>query len=190
MTPTPAAQSAAMLTEEVTDDMALAFHRALTDGDIGADDLEDIKRGLRAALQSLRAGERQGMEMAAERDEMQLIAERDAAEDAFAEAYLLVIGESPEFSNRFGFQEALDEIHGKLSEERAAAAKLPEGDARDAARYRWLVSMAWGKPLNADCSIHELTFRTFSVKGEWESTKAVADRAIDAAMQHSPAKEK
>ncbi|CAI1574023.1 Uncharacterised protein [Serratia entomophila] len=35
---------------QVTDGMALAFHRALTDGDIGKDDLEEIKVGLRAAL--------------------------------------------------------------------------------------------------------------------------------------------
>ncbi|MFP7325778.1 hypothetical protein [Serratia marcescens] len=35
---------------QVTDGMALDFHRALTDGDIGKDDLEEIKVGLRAAL--------------------------------------------------------------------------------------------------------------------------------------------
>lgn len=35
---------------EPTDAQALAFHRALTDGDIGSDELEDIKVGLRAAF--------------------------------------------------------------------------------------------------------------------------------------------
>lgn len=35
---------------QFTDGMALDFHRALTDGDIGKDDLEEIKVGLRAAL--------------------------------------------------------------------------------------------------------------------------------------------
>jgi len=35
---------------QITDDMALAFHHALTDGSIGHDDLEEIKTGLRAAL--------------------------------------------------------------------------------------------------------------------------------------------
>ncbi|WP_142590556.1 hypothetical protein [Serratia marcescens] len=35
---------------QVTDGMALNFHRALTDSDIGKDDLEEIKVGLRAAL--------------------------------------------------------------------------------------------------------------------------------------------
>lgn len=34
----------------VTDGMAIAFHRALTDAPIGSDELEDIKSGLRAAL--------------------------------------------------------------------------------------------------------------------------------------------
>lgn len=35
---------------QVTDGMALDFHRALTDGSIGNDELEEIKIGLRAAL--------------------------------------------------------------------------------------------------------------------------------------------
>ncbi|EOC5825811.1 DUF551 domain-containing protein [Cronobacter sakazakii] len=34
----------------VTDDMALAFHHAFTDGAIGSDEVEEIKTGLRAAL--------------------------------------------------------------------------------------------------------------------------------------------
>lgn len=34
----------------VTDDMAYAFHHALTDSPLGDDDVEDIKAGLRAAL--------------------------------------------------------------------------------------------------------------------------------------------
>ncbi|MEQ9850863.1 hypothetical protein ABRP57_00295 [Pectobacterium aroidearum] len=37
----------------VTDNMALSFHHALTDGAIGNDDLHDIKVGLRAALHGL-----------------------------------------------------------------------------------------------------------------------------------------
>jgi len=35
---------------EVTDAMALAFHHALTDGSIGAREVEEIKDALRAAL--------------------------------------------------------------------------------------------------------------------------------------------
>lgn len=34
----------------VTDDMAMAFHHAITDGAIGSDEVEEIKAGLRAAL--------------------------------------------------------------------------------------------------------------------------------------------
>jgi hypothetical protein len=34
----------------ITDEMAIAFHRATSDGSIGSDDLEDIKRGLRAVF--------------------------------------------------------------------------------------------------------------------------------------------
>ncbi|MBM7346208.1 hypothetical protein [Pantoea coffeiphila] len=39
--------------QEINDDMALAFHRAITDGDIGGDDIEEIKNGLRAAIANL-----------------------------------------------------------------------------------------------------------------------------------------
>lgn len=40
--------------EEVSDEMALAFHRALDDSSIGAAELDEIKLGLRAALQVAR----------------------------------------------------------------------------------------------------------------------------------------
>ncbi|WP_212769004.1 hypothetical protein [Pectobacterium versatile] len=39
----------------VTDDMAMAFHRATTDGDVGSDDVSDIKIGLNAALCNISA---------------------------------------------------------------------------------------------------------------------------------------
>ncbi|MNC35060.1 hypothetical protein D3C75_835290 [compost metagenome] len=39
----------------VTDAMAMAFHGATTDGSIGADDVEEIKTGLRAALANFAA---------------------------------------------------------------------------------------------------------------------------------------
>ena len=45
-----------------------------------------------------------------ERSESQLIDERDAAEEAIAQAYFIVTGRSPEWSNKFGFSEALEEI--------------------------------------------------------------------------------
>ncbi|RKO74396.1 hypothetical protein C5E04_18945 [Pectobacterium parmentieri] len=45
--PVPPAASQPII---VTDDMAMAFHRATTDGDVGSDDVSDIKTGLNAAL--------------------------------------------------------------------------------------------------------------------------------------------
>ena len=44
------ADSDAQPSIEITDDMALSFHRALTDGAIGASEVEEIKIGLRAAF--------------------------------------------------------------------------------------------------------------------------------------------
>lgn len=62
----PATQTAAQQPVEVTDDMALAFHQALTDGALGADELEDIKTGLRAALANVYATT-QGLEQAVQK---------------------------------------------------------------------------------------------------------------------------
>lgn len=45
-----------------------------------------------------------------ERTMLQLIDERDAAEDAMNQAFYIVIGRSPEWSNHFGYPEALEEI--------------------------------------------------------------------------------
>lgn len=41
---------------------------------------------------------------------LQLIDERDDAEQALSQAYYLVTGRSPEWSNKFGHQDALEEI--------------------------------------------------------------------------------
>jgi hypothetical protein len=46
-----------------------------------------------------------------ERETMQLIKERDSFEDALSQAYYLITGRSPEWSNVFGVDEALEEIH-------------------------------------------------------------------------------
>lgn len=45
-----------------------------------------------------------------ERDMEQLIQERDEAEEAISQAYYLITGKSPEWSNAFGYAEALEEI--------------------------------------------------------------------------------
>lgn len=57
---TPAQEHAAQLAcqgrdLEVTDEMALAFHRAISDGAIGQDDVDEIKDGLRAAFCNIAA---------------------------------------------------------------------------------------------------------------------------------------
>lgn len=45
-----------------------------------------------------------------ERAASQLLDERDAAEEALSQAYFLITGRSPEWSNLFGYREALDEV--------------------------------------------------------------------------------
>ena len=45
-----------------------------------------------------------------ERNELKLIDERDAAEQALSQAYYLVTGRSPEWSNVWGHAECLEEI--------------------------------------------------------------------------------
>ncbi|WP_394817783.1 hypothetical protein [Enterobacter cloacae] len=45
-----------------------------------------------------------------ERDETQLIEERDSAEKALADMYEAAMGERPEWSNLFGYTEAIDDV--------------------------------------------------------------------------------
>lgn len=45
-----------------------------------------------------------------ERDETQLIEERDSAEKALADMYEAAMGERPEWSNLFGYAEAIDDV--------------------------------------------------------------------------------
>ncbi len=47
------------------------------------------------------------------------IANRDLAEDAFGKAYYLVMGEASEFTNLYGFGEALTDMDLRLRRERA-----------------------------------------------------------------------
>jgi hypothetical protein len=54
--------------------------------------------------------------------ELQLIVERDQAEDALSRAYALVTGRPAEWSNHFGFAEALDEIADAVAPEAAPVA--------------------------------------------------------------------
>lgn len=63
-----------------------------------------------------------------DRETSQLIDERDAAEEALSQAYYLVIGRSPEWSNLFGRTEALEEIEDACTLLRKSA--VPDQDAR------------------------------------------------------------
>tara|TARA_R110000824_G_scaffold401032_2_gene610443 strand:- start:18020 stop:18253 length:234 start_codon:yes stop_codon:yes gene_type:complete len=48
----------------------------------------------------------------------QVIDERDSAESALSEAYALVMGHAPEWSNLFGYRDAINQIEWKLKRER------------------------------------------------------------------------
>jgi hypothetical protein len=45
-----------------------------------------------------------------ERQMLEVIDQRDSAQEAFSQAYFLITGRSPEWSNMFGFAEALEDI--------------------------------------------------------------------------------
>lgn len=62
----------------------------------------------READDKLEAAERRIEEL--ERSETQLINERDSAESALNDAYKAVMGQAPEWSNWFSFENAIDEI--------------------------------------------------------------------------------
>ena len=49
-----------------------------------------------------------------ERQLHQAVTERDEAEQAMSQAYCLVTGRSPEWSNHFGHKEALEEIENAM----------------------------------------------------------------------------
>ncbi|EBP2450924.1 ead/Ea22-like family protein [Salmonella enterica] len=61
-----------------------------------------------ALLDELEAKDRRVAEL--ERSETQLISERDDAESALNDAYKAVMGQAPEWSNWFSFENAIDEI--------------------------------------------------------------------------------
>jgi hypothetical protein len=59
-----------------------------------------------------------------EKAHLQTIDERDAAEEALSQAYFLVKGESPQWSNLFGHNEAIEEIDDAQKCWRAELAQL------------------------------------------------------------------
>ncbi|HGJ4480406.1 TPA: ead/Ea22-like family protein [Salmonella enterica subsp. diarizonae] len=67
----------------------------------------------READDKLEAAERRVEEL--ERSETQLINERDSAESALADMYQAATGERPEWSNMFGFADAVDVVEERLA---------------------------------------------------------------------------
>ncbi|HFJ3765024.1 TPA: ead/Ea22-like family protein [Salmonella enterica subsp. enterica serovar Welikade] len=67
-----------------------------------------LRDDMRDAREQLAAAERSIAEL--ERSEKQLINERDSAESALNDAYKAVMGQAPEWSNWFSFENAIDEI--------------------------------------------------------------------------------
>lgn len=62
-----------------------------------------------------------------EKSELQLIDERDIAEEALSDMYQAATGERPEWSNMFGFADAVDAVEHRLGEleSRTVTVKLP-----------------------------------------------------------------
>ncbi|EAV9187399.1 ead/Ea22-like family protein [Salmonella enterica] len=67
-----------------------------------------LRDDMRQAREQLEATEKRNAEL--ERSETQLIDERDNAESALNDAYKAVMGQAPEWSNWFSFENAIDEI--------------------------------------------------------------------------------
>lgn len=67
-----------------------------------------FSQAVRTLLDELEAKDRRVAEL--ERSETQLISERDDAESALNDAYKAVMGQAPEWSNWFSFENAIDEI--------------------------------------------------------------------------------
>lgn len=68
---------------------------------------------IRALLDELEAKDKRIAEL--ERSELQLIDERDNAEAALADMYQAATGERPEWSNMFGFADAVDAVEDRLA---------------------------------------------------------------------------
>ncbi len=69
------------------------------------------------ALSASQAREREAMEA-----HLRTIDQRDAAEDALSDAFRLVTGREPEWSNLFGYADAMEEITASLGQKESALA--------------------------------------------------------------------
>ncbi|EFY5795428.1 ead/Ea22-like family protein [Salmonella enterica] len=77
------------------------------------DDMRQAREQLEAAEKRIADGSKRIAEL--ENSETQLINERDAAESALADMYQAATGERPEWSNMFGFADAVDVVEERLA---------------------------------------------------------------------------
>lgn len=90
-------------------------------------------RTLRAALDAL-TREAKGQE----RRHLKTIDQRDAAEDALGDAYALVTGNQPEWSNAFGYANALEDITNTIAAQSERITALDQRHEEDAAEVKRL----------------------------------------------------
>lgn len=91
-----------------------------------------------------------------DRSHSETIDQRDAAESALSEAYLIVTGRAPKWSNLFGYREALDDIRDALP-----APQPGEVEVERSAVVKWL--RRWSA---------DLISRGRTEAGEWADTLA------------------
>ena len=94
------------------------FDEALlnVDGDVDAANAFNLLAGpetVLALLDELEAKDKRIAEL--ERDETQLIEERDSAEQALSDMYEAAMGDRPEWSNLFGYADAIDDVAQRVS---------------------------------------------------------------------------
>jgi len=83
---------------------------------------EYLVRRVQGLADDLEASNKRVAEL--EKDELQLIDERDSAENAIGDAYTLVTGNDCEWSNHFGYKEAIVEIESHSLAARVALAEV------------------------------------------------------------------
>ncbi|ENK0197836.1 ead/Ea22-like family protein [Salmonella enterica] len=141
-----------------------------------------LRDDMRQARELLAAAERRIAEF--ERSETQLISERDDAESAMNDAYKAVMGQPPEWSNWFSFENAIDEIElacelwrnqtddviqfrQRIAELEARAVNLPKRSVGEVMHLSGFSrDYAEGWCAGNDNAIHEIRTAGIKVKGE------------------------
>ncbi len=137
---------------------------------------------VRTLLDELEAKDRRVAEL--ERSETQLISERDDAESALNDAYKAVMGQPPEWSNWFSFENAIDEIElacelwrnqtddviqfrKRIAELEARAVNLPKRSVGEVMHLSGFSrDYAEGWCAGNDNAMHEIRAAGIKVKGE------------------------